>query len=98
MFKTVIVRKPAKSIINGITSNPQLGKPIYEKALRQHEAYVQALEKCDVTVELLKADERYPDSWGHYTECPSPYFKQTVYCSFIIPKTINPLCYNQKTK
>jgi len=62
MFKTIIVRKPAKSIINGITSNPQLGKPVYEKAVRQHEAYVQALEKCDVTVEKLEADERYPDS------------------------------------
>jgi len=62
MFKTVIVRKPAKSIINGITSNPHLGKPVYEKAVRQHNAYILSLEKCDVTVEVLEANERYPDS------------------------------------
>ena len=46
----------------GITSNPQLGKPDYELALRQHDAYIAALKSCGVSVTVLPADERYPDS------------------------------------
>jgi len=62
MFKNVIVKKPAKSLSEGITSAPELGKPIYEEALKQHEAYIEALKKCGVNVKVLEADERYPDS------------------------------------
>lgn len=29
-FTNVIVRKPGKSLCNGITSAPELGQPIYE--------------------------------------------------------------------
>jgi dimethylargininase len=61
-FKNVIVRKPAKSIVDGITSNPQFGKPDYENALNQHENYIKALKECGVEVEILEADERFPDS------------------------------------
>lgn len=61
MFKNVIVRKPGKSLVNGIASE-SLGKPDYEKALKQHEAYIEALKKCGVEVTILEADERYPDS------------------------------------
>lgn len=49
-------------MVDGITSNPQLGKPDYELALKQHAAYIEALEKCGVEVTVLPADERYPDS------------------------------------
>ena len=49
-------------MVEGITSNPQLGKPDYELALRQHDAYIAALESCGVAVTVLPADERYPDS------------------------------------
>jgi len=62
MFQNVIVRRPCKALINGITSNPQLGKPDYEKALRQHDTYIEALKQCGVRVTVLPADERYPDS------------------------------------
>ena len=31
-FSNVIVRRPAKSMVEGITSAPELGKPDYEKA------------------------------------------------------------------
>ena len=62
MFKNVIVRKPAKSMIEGITSAPELGKPDYELALRQHDAYIEALESCDVNVTVLDALEEFPDS------------------------------------
>ena len=62
MFQNVIVRRPCRALVEGITSNPQLGKPNYELALRQHDDYVAALKRCGVTVTVLPADERYPDS------------------------------------
>lgn len=62
MFKNVIVRKPGKSISEGITSAPELGKPIYKKALKQHETYVETLKSCGVKVEVLEPLEDYPDS------------------------------------
>lgn len=62
MFKNAIVRRPARSLIEGITSNPGLGKPDYEKALKQHDVYIEALKKCGVNVHVLEAKEEYPDS------------------------------------
>lgn len=62
MFKNVIVRKPCKSMIDGITSAPELGKPDYDLALKQHASYIEALKKCGVGVSILEADENYPDS------------------------------------
>ncbi|MGM0436655.1 MAG: dimethylarginine dimethylaminohydrolase family protein [Bacillota bacterium] len=60
-FKNVIVKKPANTIVNGITTS-DLGKPNYKKALKQHEEYVNTLEECGVKVEVLDEDEKYPDS------------------------------------
>lgn len=62
MFKNVIVRKPARSLVEGITSAPELGKPDYELAVRQHDAYIDTLKKCGVAVTELPALEEYPDS------------------------------------
>lgn len=62
MFKNVIVRKPGKSLSEGITSAPELGKPIYEKAIKQHESYVKTLKSCGVNVVELEPLEEYPDS------------------------------------
>ena len=62
MFKNVIVRRPSKSLVEGITSAPELGKPDYELALKQHDTYIEALKSCGVEVTVLEADERYPDS------------------------------------
>jgi len=62
MFKNVIVRRPGKSLINGITSAVELGKPDYEKALAQHENYVRALTDCGVLVTILDQLEMFPDS------------------------------------
>ena len=61
-FNNVIVRRPCKAMVDGITSAPELGKPDYELALKQHDAYIEALKKCGVEVTVLEADERYPDS------------------------------------
>ncbi len=61
-FNNVIVRRPAKSMVDGITSAPELGKPDYELALKQHDRYIEALKSCGVEVTILESDERYPDS------------------------------------
>lgn len=62
MFQKVIVRRPCRAMTDGITSAPELGKPDYALALKQHDAYIAALESCGVAVTVLPADERYPDS------------------------------------
>jgi dimethylargininase len=60
-FKNAMVRKPGRSLVEGITS-ANLGKPGYEPALQQHGQYIDALKRCGVEVTILEADERYPDS------------------------------------
>jgi len=61
MFSHAIVRKPGRSMINGLT-NANLGVPDYYKALAQHESYFGALKDCGLKVEELEADENFPDS------------------------------------
>ncbi|HPX70113.1 MAG TPA: arginine deiminase family protein [Bacillota bacterium] len=61
-FNNVIVRRPCRAMVDGITSAPELGKPDYELALKQHDDYIEALKQCGVEVTVLEADERYPDS------------------------------------
>ena len=61
-FNHVIVRRPCKAMVDGITSAPELGKPDYDKALRQHDDYISALSRCGVDITILPPDERYPDS------------------------------------
>mgnify|MGYP003376228211 FL=1 len=62
MFQNVIVKRPCSKITEGITSAPELGKPDYELALKQHDAYIEALKSCGVNVTVLEADEEFPDS------------------------------------
>lgn len=62
MFKNAIVRRPCRTMISGITSAPELGAPDFEAALRQHDAYIAALESCGVAVTVLPALEEFPDS------------------------------------
>ncbi|MEN8121807.1 MAG: arginine deiminase family protein [Bacteroidota bacterium] len=61
MFTKAIVRKPSKSMVEGLTK-AQLGKPDYNLALDQHKRYVEALIECGLEVTILDADENYPDS------------------------------------
>jgi len=60
MFTKAIVRRPGKSLINGITT-AGLGQPDFELALKQHDAYIVALESCGVAVTVMPAEEAYPD-------------------------------------
>ena len=61
-FNHVIVRRPCKAMVEGITSGLYPGKPDYALALKEHDSYIEALKQCDVDVTVLEADERYPDS------------------------------------
>lgn len=60
-FTHAIVRTPCRALIHGLTST-DLGLPDYDRALEQHAAYVRALEQCGLQVDILPADERFPDS------------------------------------
>ena len=61
-FNHVIIRRPGRSLNQGITSAPELGQPIYERAIEEHYDYEHALEQCGVDVTVLPALEEYPDS------------------------------------
>ncbi|OFX90098.1 MAG: hypothetical protein A2W99_17390 [Bacteroidetes bacterium GWF2_33_16] len=61
MFTKAIVRKPAHTFANGITE-ANLGKPDYKIALKQHEAYCEALAKCGLELTILEANPEFPDS------------------------------------
>jgi dimethylargininase len=61
MFSRAIVRPPAASLAEGLTS-AALGKPDVAKALQQHALYCAALEQCDLTLTQLPPDTDFPDS------------------------------------
>ncbi len=61
MFTRAIVRPPGANFADGLTG-VDLGKPDYELALAQHEAYCRTLEACGLSLIRLPPDERYPDS------------------------------------
>jgi len=61
MFTKAIVRTPAPSMINGLTS-ATLGKPDFELALKQHADYIKALASCGLDVICLPPDSQFPDS------------------------------------
>lgn len=61
MFTHAIVRKPANSMVRGLTSS-DFGIPDIKNAKKQHHDYISALEKCGLKVTILEEDENYPDS------------------------------------
>ncbi len=61
MFKNAIVRKPCPSITDGLTT-ANLGKPNFEKAVKQHQRYVNTLKSIGLEVTELEEDDRFPDS------------------------------------
>ena len=61
MFSRAIVRPPGTNFADGLTRITS-GPPDYKRALRQHEAYCKALQRCGLELIRLEADERYPDS------------------------------------
>lgn len=61
MFKRAIVKTPGKSLVQGLSS-ANLGPVDYQKALLQHQDYINALEECGLEVLVLPPDESFPDS------------------------------------
>jgi dimethylargininase len=61
MFTRAIVRPPAANFSEGLTT-ANLGAPDYERALKQHDAYCLALERCGLALTKLEPDPSYPDS------------------------------------
>jgi dimethylargininase len=60
-FSKALVRPPCRNMVHGL-SGASLGRPDFQRALEQHAAYVEALERCGLEVTALAADEEYPDS------------------------------------
>ncbi|RLD42129.1 MAG: N(G),N(G)-dimethylarginine dimethylaminohydrolase, partial [Bacteroidetes bacterium] len=60
-FSHAIVRKPCRNMVNGLTT-ANMGKPDYALACEQHQNYIEALKTCGLKVDILEADEDYPDS------------------------------------
>jgi dimethylargininase len=61
LFKHAIVRLPGSNFAEGLTT-VDLGAPEFERVLEQHSAYCQALRECGLTLTMLEADLRHPDS------------------------------------
>lgn len=61
MFTKAIVRPPCANFASGLTS-VDLGAPVFELALQQHDAYCRALEDCGLSLTRLEPDDYHPDS------------------------------------
>ncbi len=61
MFTKAIVRKPGRSVVDGITT-AALGKVDFQLLCRQHNAYIRALKSCGLEIIVLDAEEQFPDS------------------------------------
>lgn len=61
MFNHAIIRTPCPEIVNGISKSQQ-EKPDYSKAKQQHRNYIRILKELGLTVTILEADPRFPDS------------------------------------
>ncbi|WP_066391331.1 dimethylarginine dimethylaminohydrolase family protein [Neobacillus mesonae] len=61
MFQNTIVKRPGATYVNGLTTS-DLGTPILEKTLEQHDAYIEALKTCGTEVTVLPSNDQFPDS------------------------------------
>jgi dimethylargininase len=61
VFTRALVRTPAPTYAQGLTT-AALGPPVLERALEQHERYVEALREGGLAVTALPGDPAFPDS------------------------------------
>ena len=73
-FKNAIIRKPNKSIKNGLSS--QNLHPQYGIILEEQSNYIKAMEEAGLKINLLEPLEEYPDSI--FVEDPAITYKSTV--------------------
>ena len=76
-FSRALMRRPAHNFAEGLTTASGRGAPDFDLALRQHEAYADALRDCGLAVKVLPADERFPD--GHFVEDPFVIFRDLAF-------------------
>lgn len=60
-FTHAIARTPSRSVVNGLRA-VDVGAPDFDGVMREHAAYVRAMQDAGVTVDVLPALEAYPDS------------------------------------
>ncbi|MDC0336314.1 arginine deiminase family protein [Pseudodesulfovibrio sp.] len=60
MFTHAITRRPSPEMVDGITTS-ELGRPDYTLALKQHDAYCQALTVLGLDVTVLPPEPGFPD-------------------------------------
>lgn len=65
MFKFAITRTPCENFAQGITTS-NLGAPDYNLMISQHKAYVETLSSLGLEVEVLEAENGFPDA--HFVE------------------------------
>ena len=73
-FKNAIIRKPNKSIQNGLSS--QNLHPQYRIVLEEHSNYIKAMEEAGLKINLLEPLEECPDSI--FVEDPALIYKSNV--------------------
>jgi len=61
LLSRAIVRPPSSNFADGLTTM-DLGVPDHGRAMAQHAAYCEALERCGLTLTRLPEDLRFPDS------------------------------------
>jgi dimethylargininase len=59
-FDRAIVREPAPSVVDGLRTGTE--RPLFDRVLAEHRAYVAALEAAGLAVEILPALPEHPDS------------------------------------
>ncbi len=60
-FNRAIVRRPSYSVVDGLSA-ANLGKPSFDAIMREHAAYVLALNEAGVSLDNLRPLETHPDS------------------------------------
>ena len=73
-FKNAIIRKPNKSIQNGLSS--QNLHPDYEIIAEEHRNYIKAINESGLKINLLESLEEYPDSI--FVEDPALTYKSNI--------------------
>lgn len=60
------LRRPAESIVNGISQDPSRQKPDPTQFMQQYGHYVDALKSMGLSINICDADEKFPD--GNFVE------------------------------
>ncbi|HEU5138112.1 MAG TPA: hypothetical protein VFU13_23405 [Steroidobacteraceae bacterium] len=74
-FNSAIVRKPGKSVVNGLRATPGPA-PVFENIVAEHQSYIAALQDAGVGVTVLDPLEAFPDSI--FVEDPALVFSQAA--------------------